>query len=57
MLPAARFIKPWDVLEIDIQDFHVESSAGNRYLLLVVDHAVKSAFALPLVTKVAEGVA
>ena len=50
MLPA-RFLKPWEVLEMDIQDLHQVSSAGNRYLLVVVDRASKFLFGYPLQTK------
>lgn len=35
---------------MDTQDVR-ETSAGNRYLLLVVDRASKLAFAYPLMTK------
>lgn len=52
MLPA-RFLKPWEVLEMDIQDFHQLSSAGNRYLSVVLDKASKFIFGFPLPTKAA----
>lgn len=35
ILPA-RFLRPWEVLEMDIQDLHQTSSAGNRYLLVAL---------------------
>lgn len=50
MLPA-RFLRPWEVLEMDIQDLHQLSSAGNRYLLVVVDKATKFLFGFPLPSK------
>ena len=49
MLPA-RFLRPWEVLEMDIQDMHQLSSAGNRYLLVVMDKASKFLFGFPLHT-------
>ena len=55
MLPA-RFLHPWEVLEMDIQDMKVTSSQGNRYLLVVVDRATKFLSAAPLPTKEALGV-
>ena len=56
MLPA-RFLKPWEVLEMDIHDMGARSEAGNRLLLVVVDRASKFLFAYPLPNKRAEGVA
>ena len=56
MLPA-RFLKPWEVLEMDIHDMGARSEAGNRLLLVVVDRASKFLFAYPLPNKKAEGVA
>ena len=50
MMPA-RFLRPWEVLEMDIQDFHQVSSNGNRYLLVVVDRASKFLFGYPLASK------
>ena len=50
MMPA-RFLRPWEVLEIDIQDFHQLSSNVNRYLLVVVDRASKFIFGYPLASK------
>ena len=47
MMPA-RFLRPWEVLEMDIQDLKHESQDGNRYLLVVVDRASKFLFAYPL---------
>ena len=55
MLPA-RFLHPWEVLEMDIQDMKVTSHKGNRYLLVVVDRATKFLSAFPLPTKEALGV-
>ena len=50
MLPA-RFLRPWEVLETNIQDFHRVSSNGDRYLLVVVDRASKLLFGCPLASK------
>jgi len=55
MMPA-RFLRPWEVLEMDIQDLKQESQDGNRYLLVVVDRASKFLFAYPLPSKDAVGV-
>ena len=55
MLPA-RFLRPMEVLEIDIQDMKVTSASNNRYLLVVVDRATKFLLAYPLPTKEALGV-
>ncbi|CAN0166915.1 unnamed protein product, partial [Ectocarpus fasciculatus] len=55
MLPA-RFLQPWEVLEMDIQDMKVTSDGGNRYLLAVVDRGTKFLAAFPLPSKAAEGV-
>ena len=56
MLPA-RFLKPWEVLEMDIHDMGARSEAGNQHLLVIVDRASKFLFAYPLPNKSAEGVA
>ena len=56
MLPA-RFLRPWDVLEADVLDIHEKSKSDNRYLLLAIDGTSKFAFAFPLKTKEAEGIA
>lgn len=45
---AAQVLRPLEVLEMDIQDLHQPSSAGNRYLLVVVDKATKFLFGFPL---------
>ena len=50
MMPA-RFLRPWEVLEMDIQDLIQESQEGNRYLLVVVDRTSKFMFAHPLPSK------
>ena len=55
MLPA-RFLRAWEVLEMDILDMKVVSSKGNRYLLVVVDRASKFLFAFALPTKETVGV-
>lgn len=55
MLPA-RFLRAWEVLELDILDMKVVSNKGNRYLLVVVDRATKFLSASPLPTKGTLGV-
>ena len=55
MMPA-RFLLPWEVLEMDIQDLKQESQDGNRYLSVVVDRASEFLFAYPLPSKDAVGV-
>ena len=50
MLPA-RFLRPWEVLEMAVQDFHQVSSNGNRYLLVVVDRASEFLLAYLLASK------
>ena len=50
MLPA-RFPRPGEVLEVDIQDMGVKSDAGNKVLLVAVDKASQFLFAFPLPTK------
>ena len=52
----AKFLRPWEVLELDIQDLKQESQDGNRYLLVVADRASKFVFAYPLSSKDAVGV-
>ena len=47
VLPA-RFLKPWEVLEMDIHDIGARSEAGNKHLLVIVDRASKFLFACPL---------
>ena len=56
MLPA-RFLKPLEVLEMDIHDMGARSEAENRLLFVIVDRASKFLFAYPLPNKRAEGVA
>ena len=53
MLPA-RFLKPGEVLEMDIHDMGARSEAGNRLLLVIVDRASKFLFTYPLPDKSAE---
>lgn len=52
----ARFLRPWEVLEMDIQGLKQESRAGNRYLLVVVERASRFLFVYPLPSKGALGV-
>ena len=56
MMPS-RLLWPWEVLEMDLQDMKQVSSAGNRYLLVVVDRASRFVFAYPLESKDSVGVA
>ena len=51
----ARFLRPWEVLEVEIQDLKQESQAGFRYMLVMVDRASKFLFAYPLPSKGAVG--
>ncbi|CAM9656982.1 unnamed protein product, partial [Sphacelaria rigidula] len=53
----ARFLRAWEVLEMDISDMKQVSAPGNRYLLIIVDRATKFLFASPLATKIAVPVA
>ena len=48
MMPA-RLLRPWEVLQMDIQDKKVKCDKGNQNLQVVVDRASKflAAFALP----------
>ncbi|CAB1106551.1 unnamed protein product [Ectocarpus sp. CCAP 1310/34] len=55
MLPA-RFLRPWDVLELDILDMKTVANSGSRYLLVGVDRATKFLFGFPLKTKERVGV-
>ena len=54
MLPS-RFLRPGEVLEVDIQGMGVNSDAGNKVLLVAFDTASKFFFAFPLPTKEALG--
>ena len=58
MMPA-RFLRFWEVLEIDTQDLNQESRDGNRYFLVAVesvDGNSKFLLAYPLPSKhVVEG--
>ena len=53
----SRFLRPGEILEVDIQDMGVKSDAGNKVLLATVDKASKFLFAFPLAMKEAIGVA
>ena len=48
---SARFLKPWEVLEMDIHDMGARSEAGNKHLLVIVDRASKFLFVYPLPNK------
>ena len=56
MLPA-RFLEPWEVLEMDTHGMGARSEAGNKYFMVVVDIASKFMFANPLPNKTTENVA
>ena len=56
MLPA-RFLKPWEVLVMDIHGMEARSETGNKHLPVIVDRANKFLFAYPLPNKTAENVA
>ena len=56
MLPA-RFLKPWEVFEVDIYDIGARSEAGNKYLLVVVDRVSELLFAYALPNKTAGSMA
>ena len=49
MLPAL-FLKPWEVLEMDIHGMGARSEAGNTCLLVVVGRSSKFMFAYALRT-------
>ena len=53
----ARFLRPWEVLEMDIHDMGEKSGTGNEYLLVIVDKASKFLFAYSLPTKADSNVA
>ena len=56
ILPA-MFLRPGEILEVDIQDTGVKSDASNKVLLVAVDKASKFLFTFPLPTEEALGVA
>ena len=56
MFPA-RFLEPWEVLEVNLQNFSNTSDAGNEHVLLVVDRASRFPFACPLPPKEVQRVA
>lgn len=56
MLPAG-FLQPWDALEMNNQDMGEVYNSGMRLLLLITDWPSRYAFAYPLETKEAQGVA
>ena len=56
MLPA-RFLQPWEVLEMDIHDMGARSEAGNKHLFVMGDRAGKFLFTYPLPINTAENVA
>ena len=55
MLPA-RYLEPWEVLEVDLQRIPTTSEASIEYLLLVVDKASLFLLAYLLPSKEAHGV-
>ena len=56
MLPA-RFLKSWEVIEMDIHGMGAKSKAGKKDLLVVVDNASKFLFSYSRPNKTAENVA
>ena len=50
MMPT-RLLRPWEVLDVYIQDFKQKSQEGNRYLLVVVDRASIFLLTYPLPSK------
>ena len=48
---SARFVKSWEVLEMDTHNMGVRSEAGNKYLLVVMDRSSKFLFAYLLPNK------
>ena len=52
MLPA-RFLRPWEALEMDIHGMGETSRTGNKHLLVIVDKTSKLLFAYPLLAKTA----
>ncbi|CAM9973671.1 unnamed protein product [Choristocarpus tenellus] len=56
MLPA-KFLEPWDILEMDLQDVGHISTKGKKYMLIVIDRASRFPFAFPMASKDATGVA
>lgn len=50
MFPA-RFLMPWEMLEMDFQDTKRTTLAGNRNVLVVVDRALKFLFPYALPSK------
>ena len=55
MLPA-RFLQPWEVLEMNIHDMGAISEPENKHLLIKVDRVSKFLLAYPLPNKTAENV-
>ena len=53
----ARYLEPWEVLEVDLRRIPNTSEAGNEYLLLAVDKTSRFLFAYPLTSKEAHRVA
>lgn len=56
MLPV-RFLGPWNVIKIGIQDKGGRSQGGKKYLLVAGDGTSKFIFTYPLQSKAADGVA
>ena len=54
---SARYLEPWEVLEVDLQRIPNTPEAGNECLLLVVDKASRFLIAYPLPSKEAHAVA
>ena len=56
MLPA-RYLEPWEILEVDLLRIPNKSETGNEYLLPVADKASRFLFAYPLPSTGAQGIA
>lgn len=56
MVPA-KYIEPWEVLEIGSRDMGIMFSLGVEYFFLMVDKATSLPVAYPTKTKEAEAVA
>ena len=54
MLPA-RYLEPWEVLEVDLLTIPNTSESGNEYSLVVVDKASRFLFTYPLPSKESQG--
>lgn len=56
-MPPAKFVQPWEIIEIDFQDMVIKFSMGNRCLLLTIDKASRYLFTYPIKTREADAIA